>query len=159
MNIIDISLPISPAMVVWPGAPKTEFSWRRSMEKGDRSNNSNFFMNSHSGTHVDAPLHFIDHGKSVEKIDLDFFVGEAFLIDLTTEKKITIDLLQKNWPTKKIDRLLIKTNNSEIWEKNQTDFVEDIHRNRKDVYTPSSKRNKKKVTKKIKSIEICYLFI
>lgn len=115
VEFIDISLPISPNMVVWPGAPKTEFQWRRSMKKGDQSNNSNFFMNSHSGTHIDAPLHFFSDGKSVDRLALEILLGPAFLFDFSQESEVTVSGLEKCWPKKeRVTRLLLKTRNSTL---------------------------------------------
>lgn len=125
MKIIDISAFISSTMGVWPGAPKTEFSWRRSMPKGDRSNNSNFFMNSHSGTHVDAPLHFVKDGKSVDSMSLEAMIGEAFVFDLSKRNEITVEDLEKGWPKKGTKRVLIKTSNSKLWKDQPNEFVKD----------------------------------
>lgn len=114
-------------MVVWPGAPKTEFQWRRSMEKGDQSNNSNFFMNSHSGTHVDAPLHFFVQGKNVGALSLDPMVGESHVLDFSNEESITVAGLKSRWPKGEVvDRLLLKTKNSFLWEKDSPSFVENF---------------------------------
>lgn len=126
MDIIDISIPISSTMVVWPGASKTEFSWRRSMERGDRTNNSNFSMNCHSGTHMDAPLHFVKEGKTVENVSLNLLMGKTFVMDLSHTSEITIADLEKFWPNEDVKRLLFKTPNSKIWETNQEVFVQDF---------------------------------
>lgn len=100
-------------MAVWPGAPKPQFSWRRSMAKGDRSNNSNFFMNSHSGTHIDAPLHFFREGKSVDQLPLNTLVGPAMLLDFSLEPGVSVEALEKRWPkAERVTRLLLKTGNS-----------------------------------------------
>lgn len=125
MKIIDISAPLSPAGVVWPGAPKTEFSWRRSMGRGDRNNNSNLLMNAHTGTHIDAPLHFFKDGEPVEKIHLSVLVGPAHVLEIENPKEITPGDLEKNWPREKVDRVLFKTPNSILWEKYPSDFVKD----------------------------------
>lgn len=127
MKMIDISVPITPDMPVWPGAPKTEFQWRRSMAKGDRSNNSNFFMNIHSGTHVDAPLHFFAKGKGVEELSLETMMGPVHLLDFSREKEITMGGLESLWPSsEKVERLLLKTRNSGFWEKKAEEFTENF---------------------------------
>lgn len=121
---IDISLFISPQSVVWPGAPKTEFSQRRSMAKGDRSNNSNFFMNAHAGTHVDAPLHFVKEGLSIDQLPMELFLGKAYVFDLSGLAEIDAASLQKVWTKEKVERVLIKTSNSLLWQKTN-EFVQD----------------------------------
>lgn len=95
------------------------------MTKGDRSNNSNFFMNSHSGTHVDAPLHFVKDGISVEKLPLEILVGESLVIDLSGIQSITTADLEKKWPKEKVERLLLKTRNMRYWEEGRNNFAED----------------------------------
>ena len=127
MKMIDISVPITPDMLVWPGSPRTEFQWRRSMAKGDRSNNSNFFMNTHSGTHVDAPLHFFAKGKGVEELSMETMMGSVHLLDFSREKEITVEKLESLWPSsEKVERLLLKTRNSDFWEKRTNEFVENF---------------------------------
>lgn len=124
-DILDISLAVDPDMVVWPGAPRTEFHWRRSMAAGDKSNNSNFSMNAHSGTHVDAPLHFVDGGESVERFPLDVLIGPTHLLDFSGETAVTCEGLEGRWPPfEKVERLLLKTRNSKKGPKK--DFERDF---------------------------------
>ena len=122
--MIDISLPIAPDSVVWPGASKTEISFRRSMAKGDKSNNSNLFMNCHTGTHVDAPLHFINGGESVDQLPLEAMIGEAFVFDLSEKKEIGVEDFEKAWPKEGTKRVLIKTSNSKLWREQPSTFIE-----------------------------------
>lgn len=126
---MDISIEISPEMTTWPGAPKTEFSWRRCMKNGDKSNNSNFFMSSHSGTHVDAPFHFVADGDSIEKLSLNTMIGEVFVMDLSSKNnlsEISQEDLKEFWPSKNIRRLLLKTKNSKIWADGKRGFDENF---------------------------------
>lgn len=125
MRIIDISVPISSASVVWPGAPKTELNFRRSMEKGDKSNNSNLFMNCHAGTHVDAPFHFVKEGLGADQLPLEAMIGEAFIFDFSTQKEMTVEGFERSWPREGARRILIKTANSRLWRENSDHFVKD----------------------------------
>ncbi|MDO8527418.1 MAG: cyclase family protein [Deltaproteobacteria bacterium] len=124
-TLIDISVPITENMAVWPGAPRTEIGFRRSMAKGDKSNNSNLFMNCHTGTHVDAPLHFVADGTAVEQMLLDSMIGEAFVVDLSAHPEIETDDLEKLWPRRPVKRVLLKTRNSALWETRSHEFVSD----------------------------------
>lgn len=82
-------------------------------------------MNTHSGTHVDAPLHFFDRGESVEKISLKTLLGSAHLFDFSKEEAITCAGLESRWPASgKVERVLLKTRNSALWEQNH--FVENF---------------------------------
>lgn len=76
MKIYDISQEVFGCQV-YAGDPAPEKKQLCSMEKGDLYNLTAFRMCAHNGTHVDAPLHFIQGGKAVDSIDLDTFIGMA----------------------------------------------------------------------------------
>ena len=78
MKIYDISQEVF-GCVVFPGDPKPEREIKMKISEGDVCNLSAFSMCAHNGTHVDAPLHFIDGGKSIDRVDLDRFIGYAFV--------------------------------------------------------------------------------
>jgi len=122
---IDISLPVFEDSVVWPGAPKTKLTRHRSMVLGDRSNNTNLFMNCHTGTHIDAPLHFIREGVSIDQISIDALIGEAHVLDFSQKSAIDVESLERAWPKKDIKRVLLKTSNSKLWQEGETSFVKD----------------------------------
>ena len=69
----------------------------------------------HSGTHVDAPLHFIDQGASVEQLPLDILVGPTAVIEIPDADIITQDILESQPLPEEITRLLIKTRNAILW--------------------------------------------
>ena len=64
---------------VYPGDPKPEREIRMKISEGAVCNLSAFSMCAHNGTHVDAPLHFISDGKSIDQIETDRFVGYAYV--------------------------------------------------------------------------------
>ena len=80
MKIHDISQEVFGCQV-YPGDPAPEKQILNSMEEGDSYNLSAFSMCAHNGTHIDAPFHFIRDGKTVDSIDLDAFVGEAYVAE------------------------------------------------------------------------------
>ena len=80
MKIYDISQEIFGCKV-FPGDPAPEKAVLGSMEKGDPYNLSKFSMCAHNGTHVDAPFHFFKDGKTVEEIELEAFVGMAYVAE------------------------------------------------------------------------------
>ena len=105
---MDISEPISKSTIVWPGDPQAIITQVASYDLGDNYQLSEAFLNLHTGTHVDAPLHFIKEGKDVTQIRLDVMMGEAKVLDASAQKVITTDwLMTKN--LRKGDRLLFKT--------------------------------------------------
>jgi len=113
MKIYDVSLPIKNDMLVWPGDPQVSIEQKTSVAKhGVRL--SMFSFSSHTGTHVDAPNHFVKNGIGVDKIPPEKLFGECEVIDLTKidhQEIIPSDL--KNAEAKKGSRILFKTGNYE----------------------------------------------
>ena len=127
MRTYDITLTITPHMVVWPGDPKVSLKRTRSIASGDSSNVSQITMSCHTGTHVDAPDHFLNNGKTVEGLSLDLLVGRAYVLHLPDVNLITASVLMDADIPPRTRRLLFKTRNSDYWAKGnkefQTDFV------------------------------------
>jgi len=78
MKIYDISQEIFSCKV-WPGDPAPEKQTVHAMENGDVCNLTAFSMCAHNGTHVDAPYHFLEQGKTVEQLTLEVFVGDCYV--------------------------------------------------------------------------------
>jgi len=87
MGIIDISMEISEYMIYYPGNPQPELEKYRKIPE-DSTTESKICIGSHTGTHVDAPQHVKENGKTVKELDLENFYGKAQVLDLTgcTEK-------------------------------------------------------------------------
>jgi len=78
---IDLSLTISESIPTFPGSPKPQFiAW--SDIKDDGYNLELLFLSSHTGTHLDAPYHFVKNGLKINQIPLDRLIGKAILIKL-----------------------------------------------------------------------------
>lgn len=77
--IYDISQEVLTCKV-FPGDPAPEKTQICSMEKGDICNLTSISMCSHNGTHVDAPAHFIEDGKTIGEVGLEPYVGDCYLI-------------------------------------------------------------------------------
>ena len=80
MRIYDISQEVF-GCAVYPGDPKPEQKIMMQISEGAVCNLSAFSMCAHNGTHVDAPLHFFDGGKSIDRVALDRFVGYAYVAE------------------------------------------------------------------------------
>ena len=78
MKIYDITQELFSAHV-YPGDKKPAFRRVSDMEEGALCNITEFEMNAHNGTHVDAPLYFIDGAKSIDRVDPDRFIGYAYV--------------------------------------------------------------------------------
>ena len=121
-EIIDISIPLSKKLPVWPNGFGINISSLATIGNNSDANVSRLDIDVHSGTHIDAPLHFIENGKTTNEINLDRLIGDCFLVELP-KNLLTIqrtDLENLNIPNN-TTRLLLKTYNSfnNLWD-NQT---------------------------------------
>lgn len=78
MKVIDISQEVFSCRV-YPGDPAPQKETLCSMERGDLYNLSAFSMCAHNGTHVDAPAHFLQDGKTIDRLPPDTFVGPCYV--------------------------------------------------------------------------------
>ena len=126
MKIYDISIPISPEMPVWPGDPGVKIEQVSKIAEGSDANVSHLSLGAHTGTHVDAPWHFIADGINLDQIPLDVFIGAALVVAFPNLDLITgPDLAKMDLPDD-IQRILFKTRNSTIWSKGENQFQEDF---------------------------------
>lgn len=119
MKIYDLSLLIKNTMLVWLGDSPVSISEIATIKK-DGVALSNFNLGSHTGTHIDAPKHFIKKGKGVSSIPLEKLIGDCRVLDLRSLKKDKIsasDLSKLN--IKKGQRILFKTGNYVYLRKNK----------------------------------------
>lgn len=127
MRIYDISLTVHPEMVVWPGDPKVAITRQRKIEDGANSNVSVIEMSAHTGTHVDAPYHFLLEGDTVENLALKTLTGRAYVLHLPNVDEISAAVLEQAEIPPRTRRLLFRTRNSDLWANRsagfQTDFV------------------------------------
>ena len=126
MKIFDITIPISPQMPVWPGDPAVRIELVSKIEGGDNANISHISMSAHTGTHVDAPFHFLQEGVSLDQVPLDLFVGPAYVVEIPGVDLITAKDLENSDISVDVKRLLIKTRNSELWAHGETQFQTDF---------------------------------
>ncbi len=127
MRTYDITLTISPDLPTWPGDPGVEIERVEKIEDGSNANVSRVDMGVHTGTHVDAPFHFLQDGKTVDQIDLSLLTGRAYVLHLPEVDVITAPVLENAQIPPRTRRVLFKTRNSESWAKKDlvfnTDFV------------------------------------
>lgn len=118
---IDISLPIRNGMVHWPGDPPVQIERVMDLELGDSHVLSKLSLGSHTGTHIDAPLHFIKGGMSVSEMPLNVTNGRARVIGISDKERINIwEITGQN--IRKGQRVLFKTRNSTLlWNSDKFD--------------------------------------
>ena len=122
-EIFDVLLPISNALVTWPGDPKPKMEFVQKLSAGDKANLSRLTLGSHTGTHVDAPLHFVDGGAPMDGISLDVLIGPALVLEMTGRKSISRKALDAA-DFEGVERVLFKTDNSNLWS--DSEFHEDF---------------------------------
>ncbi len=105
MTIYDISLTITPTLPVWPGDPPMRLS---------------------QPAHLDAPAHFILGGATTETLDLDVLIGAALVVDARGRGHLTAEALDALAIPSGVQRLLLRTDNSAIWQRSEPMFVEDF---------------------------------
>jgi len=124
MIIHDITLTIRPGMPTWPGDPAVERSLISSMEAGDLADVSRLTMCVHTGSHVDAPVHFIPGGSCIDSVPLQTLIGPCLVrevrpeADTISERDLEALALPAN-----TQRLLLKTRNSRLWRESPHSFV------------------------------------
>ena len=128
MTIHDISLTISPDLPTWPGDPQLELERFESMDRGAHNNVSRISSSVHLGTHVDAPRHFINDGRTIDQLPLDVLTGPCYVVQLPEGvEAITAEVLARTEIMPEMKRILFGTSNSHFWargeSKFQTEFV------------------------------------
>lgn len=116
MRIYDVSVPLSDKTPTYPGDPGIQISEWKSLARGDSANVSLVHFGAHSGTHVDAPAHFIEGGAGVDSLPLEILIGEAQVVEVPDEVFL-IDLEFVNEHCRpESKRVLFKTRNSRFWD-------------------------------------------
>ena len=85
MKIHDITLNVEPGMLYWRDGKPPEVISVFKLAEGAASEVSRWLIGAHTGTHIDAPRHFIATGLAVEQLPLEIFVGPARVVDLSAQ--------------------------------------------------------------------------
>ncbi|MDP2274322.1 MAG: cyclase family protein [Archangium sp.] len=121
---IDISVPVRTGMAAWPGNPPVVLERTLDLARGDDANVSSLSLGVHSGTHMDAPVHFAPNAAGIDAMPLDVTIGPARVVviedpSVVTEAELLRCQLQRG------ERVLLKTRNSARLWKTDT-FIEDF---------------------------------
>src|SRR5271165_889782 len=113
---IDVSVPLHTGMVHWPGNPPVVIERMLDIESGDGANVSRLSMGAHTGTHVDAPVHFISGGAGVHAAPFEALIGAARLLEIRDPVSVKVEELEP-YRIQAGERILFKTRNSPgSWE-------------------------------------------
>jgi len=118
VGLIDVTLPIRAGMVTYEGDPTVEITERLSIAKGDPANVRNLSLGSHTGTHVDAPVHFIDGAPTLDDMPLEALMGEALVVETDAAPLIGVRDCEALVPPG-TERIIFKTRNSRLWRRGQ----------------------------------------
>lgn len=121
---IDISVPLHTGMAHWPDNPPVLIERMEDIDRGDTANVSKLSLGAHTGTHMDAPVHFFPHGKGIDTMPLTATIGLARVIEIKDSESIKPDELRSHH-IQRGERILFKTRNStRCWQTD--DFVKDF---------------------------------
>jgi arylformamidase len=115
---IDVSVPVRAGMAHWPGDPEVKLERAMSIAKGEEANVTRIDMSAHTGTHMDAPLHYFDEDPGIEALPLDAVMGPARVIRIEGEEPIDRGQLE-GLDIRGGERILFRTTNSDRpwWER------------------------------------------
>lgn len=125
-TLYDITVPIEKGIPLWPGSPGFSREWTQSMEDGAEANVSLLNIESHSGTHIDAPLHFVKGGRTVDSIPLETLTGNTWMAEIRNTERISASHLESAGIPENTKRLLIKTDNDRFWRNVTHSFNENF---------------------------------
>lgn len=120
MDWIDVSVSLRDGMVVYEGDPPARIERVSQIADGDMANITRLDMGAHTGTHVDAPVHFLPDGAGVDRLPLDVLIGPAVVADLTgLAGDVDAAALTRLDLPAGTERLLLKTPNSRLWGRDE----------------------------------------
>lgn len=118
-------MPLRTGMVVYDGDPAVVIERVKDIGRGDVANLSRMELGSHTGTHVDAPLHFIDGAAGADLLPLDALIGPAVVADARGASGDIDAAALAALEAPPTERLLLRTSNEDLWERDafSRDFV------------------------------------
>jgi arylformamidase len=119
--IIDISVPVRTGMVTYPGDPEVSLERVKAIADGESANLSKLDLGVHSGTHVDAPLRFIDGAGGADELPLNVLNGPCEVVEAAALDESAVGAVPEG-----AERVIFKTPNSELWA--QDTFPETFER-------------------------------
>ena len=121
---IDVSVPLRTGMVTWPGDPPVRITAALDLAKGDEATVSLLSMGAHTGTHMDAPRHFLTNGPGIDAMPPEIGLGRARVLAIPAVESIQPESLRPH-RIRRGERILFRTRNSDRpW--GDGPFVEDF---------------------------------
>ena len=124
MKIYDISASIRANMPVYEGDPGVKIDAWSALAKGDSANVSMLNLGAHTGTHVDAPAHFIEGARRIDALSLDVLIGPARVLRVPDEMNEIDPGFIDRCNLADVERVLFHTKNSGLWHQSfRKDFT------------------------------------
>lgn len=121
----DVTVPLRPGIPAYPGEAGPVLELLKARRRGDAADVGRLLLSLHTGTHVDAPTHFLDGGGGVETLPLDALVGPCLVLDVEAAPDVSAAALEARLGGAVPDRLLLRTRNSTgappLWAKESFD--------------------------------------
>jgi arylformamidase len=124
MKIYDVTVPISEKTPVYEGDPNVQIETANAIARGDAANVSRLCFGAHTGTHVDAPNHFIEGTRKVHKLELEKLIGRCRVVEI--DKSVTAIEAEHIVKLEGVERVLFKTRNSDFWNEPERGFLKDF---------------------------------
>ncbi len=115
MPIYDVTVPIRAGMPVYEGDPGVNIEPWSALAKGDSANVSSLHFGAHTGTHVDAPAHFIEGARKIDALSLDVLIGPARVVRIPDEVNEINSNFLAGCDLNSVERVLFHTRNSGFW--------------------------------------------
>ena len=122
----DVTVPLSNDLPTYPGDPGIQIDAWRSLAKGDGANVSVVNFGAHTGTHVDAPAHFIEGAAKIESMPLEALIGEVLVVEVPDEHLVVDEEFVAKHVPPGTERVLFKTRNSAFWNEPKPRFHTDF---------------------------------
>ena len=124
MKIYDVTVAVSEHVPIYEGDPRVEIDSVRSIAGGDGVNVSKLCFGAHTGTHVDAPNHFIDGTRKVSDLEIEKLVGPCRVVELDQS---ALSIEPSHLVTLEgVERIIFKTRNSAFWNEPEKGFRKDF---------------------------------
>ncbi len=125
-RMIDVTLPIRAGMLTYPGDPVVAIERISDLQHGEVANLSVISMSTHTGTHVDPPIHFVDGGATIDRVPLDTLIGDAFVADVRGLQAIGPAELEAAGLPVDVPRVLFLTDWSARWAEECPAFPDSV---------------------------------
>src|SRR5207249_5254128 len=115
MPIYDVTVPIRSGMPIYEGDPPVKIEAASSLASGDSANVSFLHFGAHTGTHVDAPAHFIEGAAKIDSLSLDILIGPVRVIHVAEDRTEIDSEFLSSCDLENVERIIFRTRNSGFW--------------------------------------------